>query len=57
MCIYIYIYIYIYTLCFASKDLGSENLGFRNGTLERRYSRIMLSPPRNMKPYLGHCGL
>ena len=31
-------------------------LGFRNGTLERRYSRIMLSPPLNMKPNLGHCG-
>ena len=31
-------------------------LGFRNGTLERRYSRMMLSPPQNMKPCLGHCG-
>ena len=29
-------------------------LGFSNGTLERRYSRIMLSPPQNMKPYVGH---
>ena len=29
-------------------------LGFSNGILERRYSRIMLSPPQNMKPYLGH---
>ena len=26
-------------------------LGFSNGTLERRYSRIMLSPPQNMKPF------
>ena len=25
-------------------------VGFSNGTLERRYSRIMLSPPQNMKP-------
>ena len=29
-------------------------VGFSNGTLERRYARIMLSPPQNMKPYLGH---
>ena len=31
-------------------------LGFSNGTLERRYSRIMQSPPQNMKPYLGYEG-
>ena len=30
-------------------------LGFSNGILERRYSRVMLSPPQNMKPYSGHC--
>ena len=29
-------------------------LGSSSGTLERQYSRIMLSPPQNMKPYLGH---
>ena len=34
--------------------LAALELGFSNGTLERRYSRIMLSPPQNMKPYLGH---
>ena len=28
-------------------------LGFCNGTLARWYSGIMLSPPQNMKPYLG----
>ena len=32
------------------------HLGFSNGTLERRCSRIMLSPPQSMKPYLGHKG-
>ena len=32
----------------------SAPLGFSDGTLERRYSRIMLSPPQTMKPYLGH---
>ena len=31
-------------------------IGFSNGTLERRYSRMMLSPPQNMKLYLGHWG-
>ena len=33
-----------------------RDLGFSNGTLERRYSRIMLSPPQNVKTYLGHEG-
>ena len=30
--------------------------GFSNGTLERGYSHITLSPPKNTKPYLGHEG-
>ena len=34
-------------------DVPMDCLRFSNGTLERRYSRIMLSPPRNMKPYFG----
>ena len=38
------------------KALSLDPLGFSNGTLERWYSRIMLSPPQNMKPYLGHEG-
>ena len=33
-----------------------EHLGFSSGTLERRYSRIILSPPQKMKPDLGHEG-
>ena len=28
-------------------------VGFSNGTLERRYSRIMLSPPQNMRTIFG----
>ena len=34
--------------------LTASRLGLSNGTLERRYSHIMQSPPQNMKPYLGH---
>ena len=34
----------------------SALIGFSFGTLERRYSRIMLSQPQNMKPYLRHEG-
>ena len=38
----------------AAEDGQEAHLGFSNGTLQRWYSRIMLSPPQNMKPYLGH---
>ena len=42
---------------FDSRTLGRETLSRWTGrTLERGYSRIMLSPPQNMKPYLGHEG-
>ena len=40
----------------ASRAPGTSPVGFSNGTLERRYSRTMLSPPQDMKPYLGHEG-
>ena len=47
----------LHSLLALSEALGlSVDLGFSNGTLERRYSRIMLSPPQNTKPYLGHEG-
>ena len=53
---YIYIYIYMQETKGASQCRQEDHLGFSNGTLERRYSRIMLPPPQNMKPYLGHWG-
>lgn len=42
--------------CYIAARSDGNLLGFSNCTLERRYSRIMLSPPQNMKPYLGHEG-
>ena len=39
-----------------SQPTPQPHKGLSNGTLERRYSRIMLSTPQNMTPYLGHEG-
>ena len=48
MCIYIYITI-LNPHAVAHVGVDPVHLGFRNGTLERRYSRIMLSRPQNTK--------
>ena len=58
--IYIYIYIYV-SLKLSRRRLGMPRsasrgpgeLGFSNGTLKRRYPRIMLSPPPEYETIFG----